>query len=88
MICQSSAIALALTAVALVVSLVAHPTPRPDPLPELCTERAEDQLRRLEEAMHFPPALSPNEIDARKEIKANLISACIADALRRASGTP
>ncbi len=84
--CQSSAIALALSAVALLISLVG--APQPDPLPELCTERAEDQLRRLEEAMRFPPALTPNEIDARKEIKANLISACVNEALRRASAKP
>ncbi len=84
--CRSSALALALTAVALLISLAG--TPRPDPLPELCTERVEGELRRFEEVMHLPPTLTANDIAARKQIKASLISACINEALRRASAKP
>ncbi len=87
--CRSSAIALALSAVALVISLVAHP--RPDPLPELCAEKAEAELRRFEEALehvfHLPPP-APNDLAARRQIKENLIGDCIAEALRKASAKP
>jgi len=48
----------------------------------------EADLRRFEEAMRLPPALTPNELDARKQIKANLISACIAEALVNNSSFP
>ncbi len=91
MICRSSAIATALLAAAFVVSLVARPAPRPDPIPELCTEKVEADLRRFEEAlkqtMHLPP-IAPNDIATRKLIKENLINACVNDALRRASAKP
>ena len=76
--CQSSAIALALTAVALVVSLMANTPPRPDPIP-LCTEQAEGQLL---------PALTPDDLAVRKQIKSILINICVNEALRRAGGKP
>jgi hypothetical protein len=82
--CRSSAIALAPSAVALVVSLMA--SPRPDPLPELCTETAEADLRRFEEAMHIPPALAASDLATRKQIKESLITSCSSGESPKAPG--
>jgi len=76
--CQSSAIVAAVSAVLLLVSLVAGTPPRPDPIP-LCTEMAEGQLL---------PALTPDDLAVRKQIKAILINICVNEALRRASAKP